>query len=61
MIAQSSFNKLDVTIELAKEVVDKFVKNTKEKVSIDYIQKVVSEYFQMDVETPSVKNQERDI
>ena len=51
LIAQSSFNKLEVTIELAKEIVDKFVKNTKREVSIDYIQKVVSEYFQMDVET----------
>ena len=38
-------------IDLAKEMLDKFVKNTKREVSIDYIQKVVSEYFQMDVET----------
>ena len=29
----------------------KFVKNTKREVSIDYIQKVVSDYFQMDIET----------
>ena len=42
---------MDVTIDLAKEIVEKFVKNTKREVSIDYIQKVVSEYFQMDVET----------
>ena len=42
LIAQSSFNKLEVTIELAKEIVEKFGKNTKREVSIDYIQKVVS-------------------
>ena len=56
LIAQSSFNKMDVTIDLAKEIVEKFVKNTKREVSIDYIQKVVSEYFQMDVETSAVEN-----
>ena len=61
LIAQSSFNKLEVTIELAKEVVDKFVKNTKREVSIDYIQKVVSEYFQMDVETLQSKTRKRHI
>ncbi len=51
LIAQSSFNKKEVTLELAKQVVDKFVKNVKKEISIDYIQKVVSNYFQMDVET----------
>ena len=48
---------MDVTIDLAKEIVDKFVKNTKREVSIDYIQKVVSEYFQMDVETLQSKKE----
>jgi len=61
LIAQSSFNKLEVTIELAKEIVEKFVKNTKREVSIDYIQKVVSEYFQMDVETLQSKTRKRHI
>ena len=61
LIAQSSFNKLEVTIELAKEILDKFVKNTKREVSIDYIQKVVSEYFQMDVETLQSKTRKRHI
>ncbi|MDG1761246.1 MAG: chromosomal replication initiator protein DnaA [Flavobacteriaceae bacterium] len=61
LIAQSSFNKREVTIELAKQVVDKFVKNTKREVSIDYIQKVVSEYFQMDVSTLQSKTRKRHI
>ena len=43
LIAQSSFNRKEITIELAKSIVDKFVKNTKKEVSIDYIQKVVSD------------------
>jgi len=61
LIAQSSFNKAEITLELAQEVVMKFVKNTKREVSIDYIQKVVSDYFQMDVETLQSKTRRRHI
>ncbi len=61
LIAQSSFNKKEITIELAKQIVEKFVKNTKREVSIDYIQKVVSDYFQMDVDTLQSKTRKRHI
>tara|TARA_B110000003_G_scaffold157854_1_gene158236 strand:- start:3539 stop:4966 length:1428 start_codon:yes stop_codon:yes gene_type:complete len=61
LIAQSSFNKIEITIQLAQEIVNKFVKNTKREVSIDYIQKVVSEYFQMDVLTLQSKTRKRHI
>lgn len=61
LIAQSSFNKVEITQELAQDVVMKFVKNTKREVSIDYIQKVVSDYFQMDIETLQSKTRRRHI
>jgi len=61
LIAQSSFNKKEVTLELAQQVVEKFVKNTKREVSIDYIQKVVSDYFEMDVATLQSKTRKRHI
>ena len=61
LIAQSSFNKIEITIQLAQEIVNKFVKNTKREVSIDYIQKIVSEYFQMDVSTLQSKTRKRHI
>ncbi len=61
LIAQSSFNRVDIDLNLAKEIVNKFVKNTKREVSIDYIQKVVSEYFQMDVSTLQSKTRKRHI
>src|SRR5690606_9686775 len=32
LIAQSSFNKKEVTVELAKQVIDKFVKNVKKEI-----------------------------
>ncbi|MFD0975964.1 chromosomal replication initiator protein DnaA [Salinimicrobium gaetbulicola] len=61
LIAHSSFNKKDITLDLAKKIVDNYVKNTKREVSIDYIQKIVSEYFQMDVETLQSKTRKRHI
>ena len=61
LIAQASFNKKEVTIELAQQVVDKFVKNTKKEVSIDYIQKMVADYFEMDLDTLQSKTRKRHI
>ena len=61
LIAQSSFNKAEITLDLAKDVISKFVKNNRREVSIDYIQKVVSDYFQMDVETLQSKTRKRHI
>lgn len=61
MIAQASFNKKEFTMPLVKQIVDKFVRNTKREVSIDYIQKVVSKYFDMDVATLQSKTRKRHI
>ncbi len=61
MIAQASFNKKEYTLPLVRTIVDKFVKNTKKEVSIDYIQKVVSKYFEMDVTTLQSKTRKRHI
>ena len=61
LIAQASFNKKDITIDLARVVVDKFVKNTKKEVSIDYIQKMVANYFEMDLDTLQSKTRKRHI
>ena len=61
LIAHSSFNKKDITLDLAKKIVENYVKNTKKEVSIEYIQKVVSDYFQMDVDTLQSKTRKRHI
>lgn len=61
LIAHSSFNKREITTELAQKIVENYVKNTKREVSIDQIQKVVSDYFQMDVETLRSKTRKRHI
>lgn len=61
MIAQASFNKREFSQELAKQIVNKFVRNIKKEVSISYIQKVVSKYFEMDVVTLQSKTRKRHI
>ncbi|MDP3312973.1 chromosomal replication initiator protein DnaA [Lutibacter sp.] len=61
MIAQASFNRKEFTLSLTKQIVDKFVKNTKREVSIDYIQKIVSNYFELDVNTLQSKTRKRHI
>lgn len=50
LLAQASLNKKAITLELAKQMIDKFVKNTAREVSIDYIQKVVCDYFDLPIE-----------
>ncbi len=61
LLAQSTLNKKEITLELAKQIVDKFVKNTKREISIDYIQKVVCDYFDMQVEILRSKTRKREI
>ena len=61
ILAQSSLNKKAVNLDLARQMVDKFVKNTAKEVSIDYIQKVVCDYFDMAIDTLKSKTRKREV
>lgn len=61
IIAQSSLNKKAINLELAKQMIDKFVKNTAREVSIDYIQKVVCDYFNLPLELMKSKTRKREV
>lgn len=61
VIAQSSLNKKAITLDLAKQMIDKFVKNTAREVSIDYIQKVVCDYFNLPIELLKSKTRKREV
>lgn len=61
LMAQSSLNKKAITIELAKQMIDKFVKNTAREISIDFIQKIVCDYFGIPVDSINSKTRKRDI
>lgn len=61
ILAQSTLNKKTIDLELAKRMIDKFVKNTTREISIDYIQKVVCDYFDMSLEAINSKTRKREI
>ncbi|MBN2173439.1 MAG: chromosomal replication initiator protein DnaA [Bacteroidales bacterium] len=61
ILAQSSLNKKAINLELAKKMIDKFVKNTSREISIDYIQKVVCDYFGLPLEAIHSKTRKREI
>lgn len=61
LLAQSTLNKKEITVELASEMIEKLVKNTRREISIDYIQKIVSEYFGMPEEMIRAKTRKREI
>ena len=61
ILAQSSLNKKEITMELVKSMVDKFVKSTTREISIDFIQKVVCDYFDMPLELLKSKTRKREI
>ena len=56
-----SINKKQITMELVKSMVDKFVKSTTREISIDFIQKVVCDYFDMPLELLKSKTRKREI
>ncbi len=61
ILTQASLNKKNITVELAKEMIDKYVKCNNKEISIEFIQKVVSEYFVIPIEKINTKKRERDI
>lgn len=61
LLAQSTLNKKEITIELASEMINKLVKNSKRELSIDYISKVVCDYFNMPVDSLQAKTRKREV
>jgi len=61
LLAQSTLNKKEINLDLAREMIDKLIRNTKREISIDYIQKVVCNYFNVEVEQLHSKTRKREI
>jgi chromosomal replication initiator protein len=61
IMAQSSLNKKPITLDLAKQMIDKFVKSTSREISIDFIQKMVCDYFNLPVDSINSKTRKREI
>jgi len=61
LLAQSTLNKKEITLSLAKAMLKNFVKQAHKEVSIERIQKLVCEYFEVPVEMVKSKIRKREI
>ncbi len=61
LLAQSMLNKREITLEVAAKLINKLVKNSKRELSIEYISKVVCDYFSMPVDSLQTKTRKREI
>ncbi len=61
LLAQSSLNKKEVDLDLAKKIIKNFVKTISREVSIEFIQKAVCEFFSVAPEKLKEKTRKRAI
>ncbi len=61
LIAQSSLNRKEVDLELAKQTLQNIVHDIETEVGIDYIQKTVSEYYKLNTEELKAKTRKKEI
>jgi chromosomal replication initiator protein len=61
LIAQASLNRKEIDLELAKQTLQNIVQDIESEVGIDYIQKFVSDYFNVTVDSLKAKTRKREI
>lgn len=61
LIAQSTLNCKQITLELTKQMIDKYVQSSSREVTIDYIQRVVCDYLDLPVDSIQKSSRKREI
>jgi chromosomal replication initiator protein len=61
ILAQSSMNKKEINIELASSVLQKFVKSTPREITIEHIQKIIGDYFNIPIDKINSSTRKREI
>jgi len=61
LLAQSVFNKKTISLELAKELIDKWIVRSSKEITLSYIQKVVCDYFKLSPEEVISSSRKREI
>jgi chromosomal replication initiator protein len=61
LLALSTFNKKEITLDVVREMVDKLVRNTHKDISIDYIQKVVCNFYNLPSSSLQSSTRKREI
>ncbi len=61
LIAHASLNKKDIDLELAKQVLKHIIRDIDTEVTIDYLQKSVSEYYRISLEDLKSKSRKKEL
>lgn len=61
ILAQATLNHREINVDLAREIVDTYVKDNSKEISIEYIKKVVCDYFGIQVEVMEMKTRKRSV
>ena len=61
LLAQSILNKKTITMELARKMIDQIVHNSVKEISIDYIQKVICDHFDLPVDKINSNTRRREV
>ncbi len=61
LLAQASLNRKEIDLDLAKQILKNFVKNVSKEISIEYIQKLVCDYFGISIDMVKSKTRKREI
>ena len=61
LMAQSSLNKKDITIEMTKQIIDRYQRNSVKEVSVEYIINVVCDYFKISPEQMALNTRKHQI
>lgn len=61
LIAQAAFNRKEYSIELAQSIIEKSVKNHQSILTIDHIQRIITDYFNLALEELHSKTRKRNV
>src|SRR3546814_550402 len=61
LLAQSTLNRKEVDLPLARQMLKNFIKHSNKEISIEYIQKLVCDYFEIPVDAVKSKSRKREI
>ena len=61
LLAQSTFNKCDLTLDIAKDILGKMVKKQTEELTIDKIQQIVCDHYNISLDLLQTKTRKREV
>ena len=61
LYAQSTLNRKEITLDLARLMVEKLISTARREITIDYIQKIVCDYYKIPIDLIQGKTRKREI